>query len=232
MQSVITGAAPHAHHVPFVVDLGGLPTWLAVIGAFAAAGVAWRQLRAQREDIAREARQLERQQADKVDFTWTPAAEVHVMTPRILSDRRTGAVVVVSNSSPRPIRDVTCLIYPDGVGGRVLRPLELGPVYNETELAGFELVLYNPRPQSSWPLMRPEARHGFLFDFTIPGDDAVNPESRIAQPVVRFTDDVGPKWEIDGDLRLKLLVESRSRWKRLSAALSPDPLLERLYLGR
>jgi hypothetical protein len=138
---------------------------------------------------------------------------------------------VISNDSHRPIRDVTCLIFPDGPGGRDLKPLQLGVIEDDHLTAEFELVLCDPRALSSWPVMRPGFRYGFLFDFAIPADDAARPERTVALPVTRFTRDVGLSWEIDGDLRLKR-VESRSRWTRLSAALNPDRLLERLYLGR
>lgn len=130
-----------------------------------------------------------------------------------------------TNNSHRPIRAVTCLIYPDGPGGRDLKPLQLGVVEDDHLTAEFELVLYDPRALPSWPVMRPGFRYGFLFDFAIPADDAAHLERRVALPVTRFTDDVGLSWEIDGDLRLKKRVESRSRVADLGsrAVLQPDP---------
>ncbi len=67
MNSIIDTATQHAQ---YTVNLGDLPTWLAVIGAFSAAWIAGRQLGAQRKDIVRQVFQLERQQANLVDFTW------------------------------------------------------------------------------------------------------------------------------------------------------------------
>jgi hypothetical protein len=90
---------------------GDVPTWFAVIAASAAALVALRQLLSQQMVIAQQARQLDRQQADRVDFTWCGASQVlNLSVSAIPKDVQ--AVLVVANNSRRPIRDVTCWIEP------------------------------------------------------------------------------------------------------------------------
>jgi hypothetical protein len=89
------------------VAWGDVPTWLAVSAAVIGAAVAL-QLNNQQKAIARQARALERQQADAVDFSWRPASPVE----GAVADEAYKAVymAVVENGSHRPIRDVECYI--------------------------------------------------------------------------------------------------------------------------
>jgi hypothetical protein len=196
-----------AHH--FHISLGDLPTWLLFVGAIVAAGIALRQLRIQQKDSARGVRQLERQQADKVNFAWCQAGSVLFITPgnELFHCDNRSAVTLVSNGSERPIRVVTSHIrLPDG---RTLDPIKLGVVTEDPPSSGRTYTMENPRHGAQAALIRPGFSYGFIFEFNIPDDDILHPERREAHPFTRFIDDADLEWEIDGDLHLKAVRSKR-----------------------
>jgi hypothetical protein len=201
---VASTAATHK----FDIALGDLPTWALFVGAFIAAVIALRQLRIQQDDSARQTRQLERQQANDVDFTWRPAAKVMIIPPG--SDEATErTVVIVENNSRRPIRDVSCWISSGQPPSR-LAPLRLGPI-KDSPGTNFEFSLYNARPETGHLLMRPGSKYGFLFEREIPSNDAIAiAEPRDCRPMVQFTDDADLTWQIDDDIRLQKVEAGRS----------------------
>lgn len=203
---------PHHVHHAFHPALGDLPTWVAVLGGAAAAYAALRQLRIQQHDSARLTRQLEREQANDVNAGWLQGDHVRPETPQPGMATTAGrAVVFVSNHSKRPIRSVTSLIRQET--GPVLHPAQLGPLLSNDHPT-IRYLIANPRPGTEVAVIRPKFTYGFVFDYTIPDDDATHPENRAAHPIIQFTDDVGLRWEIDDDLRLKPLASSRDCHRR------------------
>lgn len=201
------------------VAWGDVPTWALFVGAFAAALIALRQLRIQQDDSARLTRQLERQQADEIDFTWCPATRVLIMiTPPGAMSTAGRTIVVVSNNSTRPIRYVTSHIRR---AGGIMDPVKLGVTVENQLTSAHDYQMYDPRPGARIPLIRPGYKYGFIFDHAIPDNDASHPERRTAHPFIRFTDDAGLSWEIDDDLHLKRLPGARGSWRGL---LPPDPV--------
>ena len=94
-----------------------VPTWLAVSGAIPAAGAALWQLRLQRIQLADQTRIQEREQANNVDVT---VQAVDGAQAKMLPEDKGEPVhmVVVTNGSARPIREVTAkveVIRLDGV---------------------------------------------------------------------------------------------------------------------
>ncbi len=99
------------------------------------------------------------------------------------------------------------------VPGLYVHPDQLGVAEQEKQPNGIaDHVLYDLRPGSSFPVIRPGFTYGFQFSYLIPPEDAAHPELTTARPMVRFTDDVGLAWEIDRDLRLTRRAEPRDRW--------------------
>jgi hypothetical protein len=195
---VLVAASTAAGH-GFAIALGDLPTWALFFGAFIAAVIALRQLRIQQNDSARQTRQLERQQANDVDFTWRSSAKVMIIPPGTdAATERT--VVIVANNSRRPIREVSCWISLQQPPGR-LEPLRFGPI-KDSPGTNFEFSLYNARPEVGHLLMRPGSKYGFLFELEIPAGEAI-PEPRMCRPMVQFTDDADLAWRIDDDIRLQ-----------------------------
>jgi hypothetical protein len=205
----ILGASAATTH-KFDIALGDLPTWALFVGAFIAAVIALRQLRIQQDDSARQTRQLERQQANDIDFTWRSAAKVMIIPPGTdAATERT--VVIVENNSRRPIREVTCWISLGQTPDR-LAPLRLGPIRNSPS-TNFEFSLYNARPETQHLLMRPGSKYGFLFEREIPANEAIA-EPRACRPMVQFTDDADLTWQIDDDIRLQKVEVGRSLRRR------------------
>lgn len=207
---------PHAATSHFDIHLGDLATWALFVGAFVAAVIALRQLRIQQDDNARQTRQLERQQANDVDFSWHRAAKVFIRANppgSVTTAERT--LVVVENNSRRPIRDVICRIELH-TSNDTIKPLMLGAIGDAPSGTSFDFSLNNPRTGHRHPLMRPKAKYGFLFEYEIPEPDATSTEIRGDQPTVQFIDDADLTWRIDGDLRLQQVEPPRRRWIRFS----------------
>jgi hypothetical protein len=181
------------------VAYGDVPTWLAVTAAAFGAIVALRQLREQQKDIARQASQLERRQADHIDVAWLtgwmygPNAE----TPELTSAPGDIPFMAdVRNRSRRPIRRVACradngvdrTLIPAGTVGQLLvTSPNSGPVFIDS--------VHSPYV----PLIRAGDRYAFAF----PLGQSQNPECRF---ILRFTDDAGLHWQVDHELHLEKLA--------------------------
>jgi hypothetical protein len=204
-------------------DWGDVPTWVTAGVALAAllgASLAYRaqsaQLELQRKQLAdqQEATRLqaqviadqnrvqEREQANLVDVSHRP---IDSDLAQVLQTDKSEPVhmVVVSNGSRRPIREVTVkaeLIreYPD----RCIRD-ELAYGWGRLEVAldtKSGQVFFPGEPSSTMPVLRAGETAGFVWDFT-----TAMWELLISS--VRFTDDAGLHWEIDGTLHLEKLAE-------------------------
>jgi len=79
----------------------------------------------------------------------------------------------------------------------------------------FEFSLNNPRSGKRYPLMRPNAKYGFLFDFEVPEDDATSVAPRVDRPMVQFIDDTDLSWRIDDNLRLQRIEAPGASWTDL-----------------
>lgn len=192
-------AAAAAGH-PGRIDWGDVPTWLAVIGAIAAALIAFGQLNAQRKDIARQTRLLERQQANDIDIKWQIGRMEFIPVRLPGLPLRTPAdsyiMAAVSNNSRRPITEVICWTdSPTGsataarVVGRLLYkiPQDATPAFGEQV------------DSDRASLIRKGHTYGFVFAvLRIQGQE----EPRFT---ARFTDDDGQRWQIDPNLHLKKL---------------------------
>jgi len=186
---------------------GDVPTWIAVVGAIVGAAGVLGQLHAQRKEIARQAWQLDRQQASHIALTWCAATEVQIQPAPDPVPGAGHTVVIVSNNSSRPIRNVTCQIEPGPPQGGRLDPQILQP-----EREGDPLHFTLARAGTHSPLLfRAGSKYGFLFEFIIPPEDASNPATPVAQVSVRFTDDADLWWQIDENLHLKRLLPGRRR---------------------
>jgi hypothetical protein len=213
--------AQHIGH-PLQLAWGDVPTWLLFAGATVAAIIALRQLGVARDDSIRQTRQLERNQVDGVDITWHPATRVAILaSARMQLDRATHAVVVITNDSHRPIHDVISQIRLPG--GQLLDPVLFGVTNRQIESSGLECHLFDPRPGGPVQVIRPRYAYGFIFEFTIPDDDAAHPERRTAHPFGRFTDDTDLLWQIDDTLRFKQLPRPRPRPPWLGTLGPQDP---------
>jgi hypothetical protein len=95
--------------LPSVVAWGDVPTWVAVGGAFLGGWAALRQLRLQRIQFADQTRLEERRQADAIDVRVGGAegGQLEVLPP---DKSEPVHVIIVSNNSHRPIREVACKI--------------------------------------------------------------------------------------------------------------------------
>jgi hypothetical protein len=207
-----TANAASAHQ--FHVALGDLPTWALFVGALVAALIALRQLRIQQEDSGSQTRQLERQQANDIDFTWYSAAKILIRTSPPSTITTAGrTVVVVENNSRRPIRDVTCWIQLQQSPGKAM-PIMLGLV-GEPANASFELSLNNPYSATQYALIRPTAKCGYLFECEIPLDNDIDIGPRAFRPMVQFIDDADLKWQVDDDLRLQKIEPPSRPWPGL-----------------
>jgi hypothetical protein len=184
---------------------GDVPTWIAVAGAIAGAAGALGQLHAQRKEIARQARQLERQQASHIALTWCAATEVQIQPAPDPVPGAGHTVVIVSNNSSRPIRNVTCQI------GR-LDPLKVGSRDEDPPPDGpLDFSVFNTMDGTNFPMLRAGFKGGFLFEFIIPSDGASNPAAPVAQVAVQFIDDADLSWQIDENLHLQRLPPGRRR---------------------
>jgi hypothetical protein len=111
------------------MNWGDVPTWLAVVGAFLGGGAALWQLRLQRIQLADQTRIQERRQADAVDVSAgaIDGAQTAVLPP---DKGEPVHMIVVTNGSHRPIREVTCKIEAIQVDEKI-RHDKLADVYGE-----------------------------------------------------------------------------------------------------
>lgn len=159
-----------------------------------------------------------------MDFAWCQADSVLFLTNPVSQFPRSGrAVAVVSNNSPRPIRAVTSQIkHPDGT---TLEPTMLGVVTEDAPDSPRTYTMYGPRAGARVPLVRPGFKYGFVFEFTIPDDDAAHPERRSYHPFAQFTDDADLHWQVDDTLGLRQLPRPRPPHPSWRGTMGPsDPL--------
>jgi hypothetical protein len=188
-----------------MVALGDVPTWLlVVIGAVGGGAALWqlglqrRQLRDQQEVIARQTRQLERAQADAIDFSWRPSAPLGQTAEAQKEEIWMG---VVHNGSRRPIRDVVCRIEPGPAQGFDLGAQGVGELVDVGMGSGASMPVFaSPKLGDRVPLIRRDAIYGFKTEIPVKGHG-------VARMKVRFTDDAGLHWEIDPDLHLEKLAK-------------------------
>ena len=184
------------------INWGDVPTWLAVFGAAAAALIAFGQLRGQRNEIARQTRQLERQQANLVDSAMRIETIIH---DEALLD---AWVVWVSNDSDRPIWNVASRCAPSPGEAAPLahqyaqyEPSKIGTLPAPRSDGLFEIPgppLLKIEDASNMPVLRARQEAGFIFPIAAR-------EHPDAQRTVRFTDDADLHWQIDHHLHLKPL---------------------------
>ena len=196
------------HYAP---NWGDIPTWLAVIVATVGGGIALSQLRQQQRVIEGEIdrnrkrdklldgqlreltdmeRSRQREQSEAVDVTWNDSP----------SPPGTSFVTVI-NGSRRPIRELTCLVYPDDLETSVTPDYaaEMNPIHYPQEAWVLPPKPQTPRPITDLPSLRSQGRAGFIF-----------PVQRIAHPAgvarVEFRDDAGRHWRLYDDLSLSRIT--------------------------
>jgi hypothetical protein len=131
-----------AHAAPaFNINLGDLPTWLGVLAASVAALFVYLQLRAQQkqlglqqQELTRQLRAIERQQADDIDIAHGFASLGLTQDGRPVNQQCWE--VYVLNSSHRPIRNVVAKIEP--VPGDVLSPADYRATGHANDILGLE----------------------------------------------------------------------------------------------
>jgi hypothetical protein len=200
--------ATEARASAFHVDLGDLPTWLGFIAASVAAVVFYlqlesqrKQLRIQQDETARQVAIAEREQADNIDLINTFAKLVHIPIAdinKIPPPAHDSFILIVSNTSRRPIRDVLCYcITPteEPAYPRFSGDVELP---EGIPLPGVQYVIRfatSARPAS---LIRAREMTAFGFRQSIVSSDTVTYR-------LDFTDDAGLHWRIDQNLHLTRL---------------------------
>jgi hypothetical protein len=168
----------------FHINLGDLPTWLAVVAATCAAAIALWQLRGQQKELTRQLAALERQQANEMEVY--PGRQTTLM----IGGRGENCWdLTIINNSRRPVRNVASRIEPTP-GASLVNVDRAG--YGDA--AG---ILLRPG-ETSIRVLRVGLRAAFLFRCPI----REHPDARMT---VRFTDDAGLHWQIDHDLALTQL---------------------------
>lgn len=184
-------------------QLGDLGTWVLALIALLALIAAWLAYRAQSEELAdqRKANELQatvlkrtlgafaRQQAEQISVEHDRYASAICGMPTSRMYQRVG----VTNSSARPVRHAVC--QRSGGHGQ-----------DGVRLVGFDS---KGGPDRAHPdlteiyLLRPGETAWLVFPVDTPDGEAVQ--------LVRFTDDAGVHWQVDGDLHLEPL-DSRDDW--------------------
>lgn len=192
-------------HLP--ADWGDIPTWLAVIAASAAGWAAISQLGDQRSEIRgeisrnrmrdqlmdRQLRELEdreqfrrREHAERIDMTW---GNVEI--------RPGTTLIMVINGSRRPIREVTCQVFPDETGNAV-QPDFAAQMYKE-EVPG-AIWTMPQMPDLPQPIRRLESlRAGSRAGFEVP---VLHRNFPGAWAKIEFSDDKHIRWRLYSDLTL------------------------------
>jgi hypothetical protein len=207
-----------------MVDWGDVPTWVTAGTALAALVAAFLAYRAQSDAARKQAQQVdlqgrqldlqaqviadqirlqERQQADQVDVAGRPTdgAQAAVLPP---DKGEPVHMVVVTNGSTRPIREVACKIEVIGADPSIrhdkqadvyglMMPYALGPA------AQAETFVFGERT-GTIPVLRAGQKAAFVWSFTV----ALYPRFSVW---LRFTDDAGLHWEITTDLHLQKLAK-------------------------
>jgi hypothetical protein len=185
-------------------DWGDIPTWLAVVAATVAGWAAISQLADQRgeihEEIARNrirdqimARQL-RELEDREQFRRRDQAEGVDMVWGNLEIRPGTTLIMVINGSRRPIREVTCQVFPDETGNAVL-PDHAAEMYKDE--APSDRWVMPTRPDLPQPIRRLESLGAkSCGGFEVPVSHANSPG---AYAKVEFTDEKQVRWRLFDD---------------------------------
>jgi hypothetical protein len=154
-----------------------------------------------REVFVGRAEAEEREQAEQIDVS---ARQVDGAQAQVLPADKTEPVhmVVVTNGSQRPIREVACKIEAIEAD-ETIRQKQEGDVYGEWMPVAFGssgmAETFVPQARAStMPVLRAGHKAGFAWGFTV----AQYPRILLR---VRFTDDAGLHWEIGNDLQVKKL---------------------------
>jgi hypothetical protein len=201
-----------SHSEAFKVNLGDLPTWLAFVAAAVAAYFVYGQLKSQREEIARQTRQLERQQADQIDVMLH--ADDAVPPAASQAKNNPNWMVYVTNGSRRPIRDITSTMVPapdmDSIAAIMVASV-LTVSVGDSKPASAIYKIEVP----AIVLLRAGMSLGLVFPARV---------SEYPKPcfTIEFSDDAGLRWQIDSDLHLQKLSEPlrRRTWLRGIGALN------------
>jgi hypothetical protein len=152
----------------------------------------------QLRELEQRAQVAERQQAEKVEFSWQPATPLDGAA----SDGPDKHIwmAVVENRSPRPIRDVVCRIQPHPAqdfdwGAQAVAEIVDVAISSAVRTQVFD----KPKLEDRVPLIRAGRRFGFKTSFPVT-------DHGVARMMVRFTDDAGLGWEINPDLHLAKLA--------------------------
>ena len=141
-----------------------------------------RELSESLDERKRQAEEQRRAQAETIDLTW---------------DAMPGSsMVVVINGSRRPIRSVTCVVYPES-SDLTLPPASWGEMFPPTrERDGWTLRdTTDDGPQIIYAL-RAGGRAGFAFP---------RPRHALREAEVQFNDDAGLRWALNNELHLRQL---------------------------
>ncbi|HEY2307843.1 MAG TPA: hypothetical protein VGI05_18385 [Streptosporangiaceae bacterium] len=155
----------------------------------------------QREQI------LERQQANYVELelktysgglTGVPAAVTAASSNRLV------LLAAVTNTSDRPVRQVTCRLNVAGQAPAL--PTRLGQIAQDRifQAATPQSFFNSFADGSTFGVIRAQTSAGFAFPVTAEDHPG-------AQVEARFTDDAGLHWQIDNDLHLHKLP-NRDDW--------------------
>jgi hypothetical protein len=201
------------HTLLLMVDWGDAPPWLAVFGAYVAAGAALWQLRLQRIELAAQNRIREREQANQVEVEHQ---DIDGAQAKVLPEGQGEPVhmIVVINGSKRPIHDVACRISvtdrahygrldipPDAYG---TMPNVVSPSGGADTFVFHDGTVSGPQPMPRSDFLTPGRKRAFAWGFAIEQYPTYGFE-------VRFTDDVGLHWEIGVSRHLEKLAK-RDDW--------------------
>jgi hypothetical protein len=139
----------------------------------------------QLRELADRQQSAEREQAESVDLTWND-----------LDDDPGSSLVVIINGPRRPIRSVTCVVYPES-SDRTLPPIRYAEMYPPIlERGGWTFPDLPGASGSMIYALRADGRAGFKF-----------PRSRkeLLEAEVQFNDDAGLRWALNNELHLRRL---------------------------
>ena|SRR5580658_948370 len=213
-----------------MVDWGDVPTWVTAGVALAALVAAVRAYQDQSAGLAKQAeavelqrqqltdqtRLQEREQANAVDVELRSidGAQAQVLS---LDKSEPVPMLVVTNSSKRPVRSVSCKLSAIGGDDSVDR-LEHASAYGVMALWAANPEAYvrvtslgmdiNPGADffvfvehaSTMPVLKAGQKGTFMWGLAYTQNSSL-------RWLVRFTDDAGLHWEIDTDLHLKKLAK-------------------------
>jgi hypothetical protein len=142
----------------------------------------------------REASERRRDQAERIDVTWTNTNQ-DPDDP----DWPDKSTVIVINGSRRPIRRVTCVLIDTGKTPTIqINTLDCAELIQDPEVDSFTFPKGFRRQWTDISTLRGGGRGGFKFP-----TKAINHPFKFA--LVEFTDDTGNRWSLTSRLQLRLL---------------------------